>query len=1166
MPIQGLKSTLTKIQKFHDDDHLNQLMMKVDASNRKNVFGKFKARGMNFQVLGTDLGGLFFNLVKAPFLTAIQPGTTLVLAGTALTDKIIRPSFKKNYEKFSFSLTRVDYQTRAEKNGTGMAFRRKVLHVLSKIRQHTPSIVDLCHTIVNIAKYAIAFFSSLTLGFIFVDANIWVHHKLDLVCDPDLAKKDRKHQILNHVKELEGDSLKKSFKERFRKKIDMRAKKILRAELLGNGQFIANEQLFENDQEKLKKNLNAIKGLYTEELNEKADVEERQEVLDKIHDKQQKYLKMRRFIVDDNNMLKAAIEKAVETKREAAKAELEKQEGRELSPEDMKFIQDMYWKKLSEPFAFEINEDLPNDYKEFLSTHFNWDTKMRQHKVLFPFKSKESYDEYMVEYNKWNLTLPEGLALKPQKESGVLLETLPKKEITNTEEQKNAAYINSENKFLSLRRKRNRKIVRMETECADFEQEVTRALKAKRAELDKELSKEINSISKKIKTQISIEKEILKSSLDDGQNISAEEVDEIIKSKGKDQEFTDEEKKDFQDFALTATETARDMKGKEEEWEQRMIDARSAKEEEFMHKFAEEEMAVNIKVKTLTAIKKEILKETNDQNLTPEKVNEILETIPYEFSEDEQKALCEFASNAVETIKQNEKNIHMAAKKRSAFMPIEHYYKLKNIVMRQLRGEFPTMKSTDGVKFNRPKDLKAKINVDQEILQQVDAKIEKMVDEEMALRMKAFNNKNNLGKDILDEPQAPAAETREEMRKKYEDVEKPRLYEQLLLEKMFLAVNDKRKSSWKPKLHEVEEIKKRGLISFDGKEREVRFEALEKRRRNAFETFLSMHYQKAKKEDEKAVRVDELDVTVNSAGEKIPLQAYRLEINKKEGLVYKEWADVKLTFAEDDFEGETKVWFKNKKDNKPINDKQDESIYKDLIYDELDQVEIRKKPWILNEAKLPVLTKKGILKATTTRKKVFEEVAKKYKDIKYQIREELFHFKKVKKQPIGFNVKFEEHQKNVNKELWEKNKLWVAFNKERKENDKLKQENVKLKQKLEKLGDKDFEFELPEDKYEYDYENGSFAQFLEMLQMVQRLPGDKNDPADQEEENIPKDDAFSGSKPEAANGPKEEQPVVEQKPEVPAPQENEKNDAQKEPPKEVENAANPDQPIAEDPK
>ena len=88
-----------------------------------------------------------------------------------------------------------------------------MLKILPKINNRVPTLTDLARTIVNVAKYAIAFFSSF-LGFIFPSINIWIHHKLGRICNAEMVKEDRKNRIIEEAKKGEDGSLNKPYIEK----------------------------------------------------------------------------------------------------------------------------------------------------------------------------------------------------------------------------------------------------------------------------------------------------------------------------------------------------------------------------------------------------------------------------------------------------------------------------------------------------------------------------------------------------------------------------------------------------------------------------------------------------------------------------------------------------------------------------------------------------------------------------------------------------------------------------------------------------------------------------------------------------------------------------------------------------------------------------------------
>lgn len=970
--IEAKQNIFTKVDHFYRADHLNQWMGNVHKWNQEGGLQKAKAHFLgNITAIGMDLGGFFFNIIKAPFITAAQPATSLVIAGSALTDKIVRQ-------------TKLDTD-KAE-------FRRKMLRILPKIIEYTPSILDVAETIFNIVRYAIGFFSSLTLGFIFVEANLWVHHKLGLICNPKYAKEDRKKQILMEI----GDEkkLKENYELKFKEYVDKAVVKILRKIVYGNNQ----------------------------------------EIIDTT-------TKVKHFITDENSHVRQAVDQAVQEKRALTKAGLEKEKGRELTAEEMKYYAFMYWRKLSDPFDM---NDIPAMYKEKLSYYFNLEENSfikKSDAVSFPFRSKEHYEEYMQEYNKWNLTLdPRFKGIQPWRESEAILSMLSSEMLNPTNEQRTAAHFEAEKELIKERYAKNRKLIEKEVECAEFDQRVASEIKAKLQALRKESDNEFTVEEKQIKVLIDIEKDILTSTKGEGENLKAKEIDDIIeiRSQKLKVEISPGERKDLHTFALTALETLQDMPTKEKEWSERVGKARLTKNTVLNEKIAKAKLEVYQKTKILVDIEKKILKlaKAESKNPTSEKVSEIIERGAFKLNEEDLAALNKFASKALETIEKHETKLKEAFNKNRGFLPSKFYYDLKNMPIRQLRFERPRSVFDQQHLY----DIKNNHNIDHEIMALVDAKIDKMIEEELALFQKALQNKINLGKVAekrTEETEEKIAKTLKEMIQHYNEVEKPRLYEQLLLEKMFPA-SDHTHSCTR---HHVKKNPRK-------KNPTVHFEGLEKARRNAFEAFKNSHYKANQKGDIVPRKI-------------IETKAYRKCIEKKDNAAAKpftnenikiknrEWAQVHLQFTHDDVDDEIKMFFVGKKrvKNEAGRYEDGEVHYDELRFRDLDLVEIRKNSLVKDKKTKKVqLFRDTKLSGMTQRKKVFEAASRKYRLNASRIEETYFGHHNIK-QIHGVEKIVDKRQKKMIKEEL----LYEALGNKCEESDKQKEENLKLQLRIQNL-------------------------------------------------------------------------------------------------------------------
>ena len=446
------------------------------------------ARALNWGVLGMDFAGLFYNMAKAPVMAVVQPPAALVYAGASAANSILHLTDLGSPEAVT---------------------RRKLSHVLPKVIKHTPTPLDLAKTILKIAKYALGFFSSLTLGFIFVTANIWVHHKLGLICNPAFAKKDRKKQIIEEAQKKEESSLKIAHKEKCKEKFEKRVEEKLREDIFGHNRKIYHDEV--------------------------------------VGDKKQRRLY---FDLDQNSLVRDAMDRAVNEKREKSKAEEEGKLGRELTQDEFDQIKAHYWKQLSDPFTFAIDDKLSKSDEEFLSTYFNWRSEKKPYEYKsqpFAFKSKEHCNAYLTEYYKWNFICrdPKKPNEMTQEEAKVMAA------IAIDKDRETAIFAEAENELAIAKRKMHRKTIETENECAELDSRVTDALQAQKEELNRSLSaKETAVISNKIKAIFKAEKAIIEKARKIGQCPEPAEVKVIMNTLR--YKLTADEEADLQNFALTA--------------------------------------------------------------------------------------------------------------------------------------------------------------------------------------------------------------------------------------------------------------------------------------------------------------------------------------------------------------------------------------------------------------------------------------------------------------------------------------------------------------------------------------------------------------------------------------------------------------------------------------
>lgn len=316
---------------------LDHLMKNMERFEREGATGEVKK--CNLKIIALD----FFHMVNHTFQTAVLipalPFTTLVSATASTIGGISR-------------LRRLDQPNAAS--------ARKLSQKISKFIKKIPSPVDVLHVIVKIAKFAIALFAAMTVGFISVKANIWIHHKLGLICNPMLAKNERKMSVIKAAKKREGCLLKKQYHQKIEQEIYTRTESTLRS-----------------------KTMDSMVG---DLENEGESGEEK----------------------DPVTSIQNVIERATQEKRQLAKAASEIKLQRELTNDEIDLIKIKYWKNLSDPFAIDFDQPLSEELRDFLSDIFYWEDRQAHSTLIyspgFNFKSSKHYEKYLENYYEWNLT------------------------------------------------------------------------------------------------------------------------------------------------------------------------------------------------------------------------------------------------------------------------------------------------------------------------------------------------------------------------------------------------------------------------------------------------------------------------------------------------------------------------------------------------------------------------------------------------------------------------------------------------------------------------------------------------------------------------------------------------------------------------------------------
>lgn len=873
----NIQKIRTKIEGFYEAEHLNRWMGKIQKWNKQKAWsGKLKARGANVVILSLDLGGMFFNLIKAPFLTATQPAGTAAYSGISLVDRLIRLSKPHTYKAKT---------------------RRKFLQTFPKIQKHIPTVIDLARTVEKVFKYVAAFFLSLTFGFLFVGVTLRVYHHLGLISISRFAKKDRERSILNTAKRMEGSSLRKARFERYagdqksyEKKIEAEVEKKLREKVFGHTEYLSTAELLANDEISQDIVKRAIKIAYENRLNPEEHPEITQEDFENL------YLKMLNAKPDPNSQIRIAINEATKKKRNKSKALEEQKLGRALKSKEFEQIQWRFWKtNLSQPFACESDGNFSQENEKFLSRYFNWqDHKNGNPKFqCFPFKSQQHFEDYLKEYYRWNLTPVEAKKVLKKvyhydKRFKIHFHKLKKI-------QKASAYVDAERAAVEEKRKHYSKVIKIEREFADFDGVLLQALKSKSKEIKANLREEKRIIKKRVRDLVNLEKRIIYKTRKKEQPLDADKINRMILKR--EVELSQYEREGLYSLAQNAVEILNhSLDGKKAEWNERLTASLSATiqalEDEYATTLTKEQNKIRNQIRVVFNAKNDILMRTREKqdNLDPEQLEEILQAFKTDFDENEIatseiEALYKYAEKLVEDEHQREKDAQNGAKELKTPHEFKRTYKLKQAVMRQLLSEFPHSQ------FNRPQyNLKENVNVDQEIWDQLDDNLDEILNKEIRLRKSEPDNARLIQPHVLENMRYNYHALEPDPKRKLvgiiTPIEKQRLYEQLLLKKMFPAVTDNRK-----------------FKKTDDEKRVKEFKGLEEAQEDAFEAIKALFYEE--REDEIKPR--------NIIEEKL----YRKEntenkpIDKDEKLLPNmECGDVTLNYTQDDDEETIKISFK----------------------------------------------------------------------------------------------------------------------------------------------------------------------------------------------------------------------------------------------------------------
>ncbi|MBN9377732.1 MAG: hypothetical protein BGO14_11610 [Chlamydiales bacterium 38-26] len=321
-----------RLYSFSPSAHLDPLMKSMEAKSRTG-FG-WKARVLNFAVLGLDFSGFFLNALATPALIAVQPLSMAAYGAAWAGNRVICAS-------------KID-----KPEG---AYRRKLSRGLQQIMRALPNPQNLGKVVLNVVKFATAFFASLCVGFVSLKASLWIHHRLGLICLPRLAKKDREESILKTAQKREGRSLVHAFQ----------------------AQSALNKT---HIQKKLRKDFLLKEGLLPKAIEE----------------------------ATNKKRVTAKIQIQAQLGRE-----FNPQEWQQMQDFFWRKLSDPFTFSQKSPHEFqELLKNPPSEITTFLNKYFKWKIDGASPQVLkqpFAFKSTKHYEEYLLKYYEWNLTPEEAL-------------------------------------------------------------------------------------------------------------------------------------------------------------------------------------------------------------------------------------------------------------------------------------------------------------------------------------------------------------------------------------------------------------------------------------------------------------------------------------------------------------------------------------------------------------------------------------------------------------------------------------------------------------------------------------------------------------------------------------------------------------------------------------
>lgn len=191
---------------------LNSVMKKMDRlghSHDTGVKGFNKRwvapRLMNFANLAIEPLEFAYNAIKLPFSAASVLVKPLVWGARAVIHltRIDTPStldqgkIYANKEQFDQAISENPKAPRlADQSSLFKKISRKADLLLNKIDRNLSTPADVIYSARKVGRYVLGTLSTVIVGFFAPSANIKLHHKMGLTCNPRMAKQDRNNSIL----------------------------------------------------------------------------------------------------------------------------------------------------------------------------------------------------------------------------------------------------------------------------------------------------------------------------------------------------------------------------------------------------------------------------------------------------------------------------------------------------------------------------------------------------------------------------------------------------------------------------------------------------------------------------------------------------------------------------------------------------------------------------------------------------------------------------------------------------------------------------------------------------------------------------------------------------------------------------------------------------------